>query len=163
MSKCRLGSLKNLPWLNKQKNEKKIRLEATMKYLVQLAEFLSDRLPINGYTDETAERKKKFEATGKKAMKELASLLGMVDFDIGFNRAGMACSGDLRLMGFDRDGRGVYFLMNKDFTSAFGVLYRTIKHMKDFTGGRNHYFPFEELKTPELIRKRISELHGGEK
>lgn len=135
-----------------------------MKYLYQLASLLSDDKSIDGYTDEAAKRKQRYGRIGKKAMKELASYLGLVEFDISFNRAGPACSGDLRLMGFDHNGRGVYIHMNKDlcYGSEPKVLYRTIEHMKDFTGGPNHYFPVSELAiTPELIRGRMLRLHGG--
>jgi len=136
-----------------------------MRYLIQLADLLSDGCGIHGYDVEASARKRKFESIGRKAMAELASHLDLVDFDISFNRAGIACSGDLRLMGFDRHGRGIYIYMNKYicFGREPAVLYRTINDMKDFTGGMNHYFSVNEFRTPELIRGRMIRLYdkGG--
>jgi len=136
-----------------------------MKHLILLADLLSDNRRINGYNVENSARKQRFEKIGKKAMAELASHLDLVDFDISFNRAGMACSGDLRLMGFDRHGRGIYIYMNKDFfhgrEKEVLILYRSIAHMQDFEGGKNHYFLASELRTPELIRGRMIRLYNG--
>ena len=78
------------------------------KYLTILIKILSYKQPINGYTNEDAARKKRFERCGKKAMKEVAQFLDLVEYNISFNMAGIACSGELTLMGMGRDGKGIY-------------------------------------------------------
>ena len=102
-----------------------------------------------------------FRRIGKAAMKELANYLDLVEVDIHFNPGGVAVSGDITLMGRDRDGKGIYVSMNKDMVSICQVLYRTIKHMKDYTGGTNHWMSFEELADiPTVIRKIKTAMYG---
>ena len=104
--------------------------------------------------------KAKFRLVGKKAMKELARLLELRTFDIQFNPGGIAVSGDLRLTGMWSEGNGVYISMNKDFPNApYGqILYRTIKHMKDFTGGPNQWMRYETLRDPVRLKDLICRL-----
>jgi hypothetical protein len=106
--------------------------------------------------------KAKFRLVGKKAMKELGRLLELRTFDIQFNPGGIAVSGDLRLMGMWSEGNGVYISMNKDFPSApYGqILYRTIKHMKDFTGGPNQWPRYETLRDPVRLKELICRLRS---
>jgi hypothetical protein len=133
-----------------------------MKYLSQLA-FLM-------LSDEKAQYneafKEKFKRIGKKAMVELALLLDLKEFTYHFNSGGIAVSGDLTLMGMWGPENGVYVTMNKDFPKALWgqVLYRSIKHMKDYTGGPNNWFGFELLQFPEALRERVLTLRkGGQK
>lgn len=126
------------------------------KYLNQLAYLM-----LNGEDGRYNEEfKKKYKMVGLKAMKELARLLDLKEFDINFNPGGIAVSGDLRLMGMWSEERGVYITMNKDFPNRpWGdVLYRTIKHTKDFTGGPNNWLEFKLLQFPEVLRERIMGL-----
>ena len=104
--------------------------------------------------------KTKFRLIGKKAMKELARLLELRPFDIQFDPGGIAVSGDLRLMGMWSEGNGVYISMNKDLPNApYGqVLYRTIKHMKDFGGGPNQWMRYETLRDPVRLKELICRL-----
>ncbi len=128
-----------------------------MKYMKQLALIMLG--PDEGRYNEPF--KKRFKSIGTKAMKEFALLLDLEEIDIHFNPAGTACSGDLRLMGMWNDGVGIYVTMNKDFPNApWGqVLYRTIKHMQDYTGGPNNYFQFSMLQFPDAMKKEIEKLH----
>jgi hypothetical protein len=104
--------------------------------------------------------KTKFRLIGKKAMKELARLLELQPFDIHFNPGGIAVSGDLRLMGMWPGSNGIYISMNKDFPNApYGqILYRTIEHMKDFTGGPNQWLRYETLRDPVRLKELICRL-----
>jgi hypothetical protein len=104
--------------------------------------------------------KERFKKLGKKAMVELALLLDLKEFEYDFNPGGIAVSGDLRLMGMWGPENGVYVTMNKDFPNKpWGdVLYRTIKHMKDYTGGTNQYFKYELMQFPEELKDRILTL-----
>jgi len=104
--------------------------------------------------------KAKFRLIGKKAMKELALLLELRPFDIQFNPGGIAVSGDLRLMGMWSEGSGIYISMNKVLPNAsYGqILYRTINHMKDFTGGPNQWLQYETLRDPVRLKELICRL-----
>ena len=112
------------------------------------------------------EFKERFKAVGRKAMRELATLLELneigYEIDIHFNPGGIAVSGDLTLMGMWSEGNGVYITMNKDFPNTpWGqVLFRSIKHMKDYTGGPNNYFEFALLDSPNELKERIMRLRG---
>ena len=130
-----------------------------MKNLRQLAFLmLSDE---QGQYNE--EFKEKFKKVGKKAMAELALLLDLKEFSYNFNPGGIAVSGDLRLMGMWGPDDGVYVTMNKNFPNApnerWGqVLFRSIKHMKDFGGGTNHWLSYKLLQFPEALKDRILTL-----
>ena len=104
--------------------------------------------------------KEKFKKVGQKAMIELADLLELREFKWDFNPGGIAVSGDLTLMGMWGPGNGVYVTLNKDFpNNPWGqVLYRSIKHMKDYSGGVNRWLNFEELRFPEIVKDRVLTL-----
>ena len=104
--------------------------------------------------------KERFREIGTKAMEELAALLGLKEHRVSFNPSGIAVSGDLMLMGMWSEDNGIYITMNKDFPrKPWGdVLYRSIRHMEDYTGGLNHYFKFELLRKPMLLKEMIIKL-----
>ena len=86
--------------------------------------------------------KDKFKEMGLKAMKRLASALKLREFEVGFNAGGIAVSGDLHLMGMFNDNVGIYITISEGTFSHNNCtfLYRTIKHMKDYSGGQNNFF-----------------------
>jgi hypothetical protein len=127
-----------------------------MKCLKELAKLMTNG-EILQYNEEG---KTMFRRIGTKAMKELALLLELREHNISFNPGGIAVSGDLMLMGMWTEHLGVYISMNKDFPNApWGqVLYRTIKHMKDYTGGSNNWLKFELLGNPQELKNTIMRL-----
>ena len=127
-----------------------------MKYLRELASLMTDGKCLQ-YNEEG---KVEFKRIGIKAMKELAVALELKEYNVSFNPGGIAVSGDLLLMGMWNENLGVYISMNKDFLNApWGqVLYRTIKHMKDYTGGSNNWLKFESLARPEELKNTIMRL-----
>ncbi len=127
-----------------------------MKYLKKLSELLLSNVNLS-YNDDG---KKEFKTIGKKAMKELATILELKEIDVNFNPGGIAVSGDLRLMGMWNNDIGIYISMNKDFpTATWGqVLYRTIKHMKDYTGGTNNWLKYEDLASEEKMKDMVLKL-----
>ncbi len=129
------------------------------KFLNQLAYMMLSKEEANY----NASFKEQFKKVGKRAMIELADLLELKEVDIDFNPGGIAVSGDLSLMGMWGPENGVYVMMNKDFPNApWGqVLYRSIKHMKDYTGGPNQWLPYEALKSPGVLKQRILTLRKG--
>lgn len=126
------------------------------QYLMQLAKLMCNG-EILQYNEEA---KAMFKRIGIKAIKELALLLELKEYEVSFNPGGIAVSGDLMLMGMWKDKLGIYISMNKDFPNApWGqVLYRTIKHMKDYTGGSNNWLRFELLAKPDELKEKIMKL-----
>ena len=55
---------------------------------------------------------------------------------------------------------GVCVMINKDFPNMLWgqVLYRSIKHMKDYSAGPNQWLGYELLQLPEALKDRILTL-----
>lgn len=132
-----------------------------VKYLNKLKALMISKEDLS-YNEEG---KKKFRSIGLKAMKELAEILDLKVYDAHFNPGGIAGSGDLRVMGMWDDAQGIYISMNKDFpNNSWGqVLYRTISHMKDFTGGSNNYLRFEQLGDKNALLDSFLSLREEER
>jgi hypothetical protein len=95
------------------------------------------------------EQKRRFHATARARLRKLAAALDFTPdtFDLRSNEAGIAVSGEITLhhdcvyvqvsqpaMGFDS-----------------GILIRTCRGRRDYTGGRNHFAPLSLLDdVPEL-------------
>ena len=79
--------------------------------------------------------KAEFSRLSMKLLRELAKELGFGkgQCDIRYNAAGIACSGDATL-----HGDTLYININAD--SGMGILGRTCKGRKDYTGGTNQWF-----------------------
>lgn len=130
-----------------------------MRYLKKLSSLLCNKESFN-YNPEAKEH---FKKTGIKAMKELAKLLKLKVYDVNFNPGGIAVSGDLHLMGMWNDKNGIHIFMNKDFPTsvpAGQIVYRTIKHMKDFSGGINNSMLFEDLASETKLKSLLLHLRG---
>ena len=140
----------------KERKQNLNNMKTTTDNLKKFASFLSRYNTIDGYVQD-GELKQSFGRTGKKAFKELAEYLGLKEYDVNFNPAGPAVSGDLRLMGMFTSDKGIYLSMNKDGMLS-GILYRSIKNMKDFSGGSNNYFPENDLNYPEKIKDKVFSL-----
>lgn len=124
--------------------------------LKKFAEFISKYATIDGNT-ENGKAKATFGRLGKQAFKQLASYLGLTESKISFNPSGTATSGDLTLMGMFNPNSGIYISYTKDGIND-RVLYRTITHMKDYSGGNNHYFHEIAFAEPERIKEKVTQL-----
>ena len=154
--------LDHYPWLEKgtsnKPEPKQAPVPAKTDKLKSFAQFLSHYKTIDGHDNDGA-LKETFGKMGKAAFKQLAAYLGLKELTVDFNKAGVAVSGDLTLMGMFTPEKGIYISFNKDGYSN-GVLYRTISHMKDYSGGSNNYFPETEFATPETIKEKVYRLVG---
>lgn len=104
--------------------------------LTRLIRFVHDN-----YLSYNQSAKEKFKTMGLQAMKRLASALKLREFKIDFNAGGIAVSGDLHLMGMFNDNVGIYITISEgSHHNGCTFLYRTIKHMNDYSGGSNNYF-----------------------
>ena len=101
--------------------------------------------------------KKTFGTLGKKAFAELAQLLALKEHKIDFNKAGPAVSGDLTLIGMFNATKGIYFSLNRG-GNDLGLLYRTAKSLRDYSGGGNNWMPVETLADPEKVKSLVYRL-----
>lgn len=76
---------------------------------------------------------------------KLARDLGLVEREVSFSPGGPAVSGDALLMGMWDDRVGIYISIDQFSPGKPSFLYRTIKHMKDYTGGYNNYIEGDDI------------------
>lgn len=106
--------------------------------------------------------KRTFLNVGRAFLRALSKDLGLRDARITSNPGGIAVSGDCTLMGMWEDG-GIYVMLAQPACGRDDVVcYRTIRHMRDYTGGYNHWllrgdlqkFSYERLlSTLSALRK----------
>ena len=85
--------------------------------------------------------KKVFHAKSKAFLRVLGNDLGLTEFKVTNNYGGIAVSGEITLMGMWGDGNGLYFQLDQPIQPFDSFLYRTISHMKDYSGGNNQWIP----------------------
>ena len=124
--------------------------------LEKLVRFLLDYPAVDGFMD-NGSVKKTFNRLGRKAFSELAKFLGLNDYKVDFNPGGIAVSGDLTLRAMVTPHVGIYLQLTHDGLGN-QVLYRTIKHLKDYTGGGNNYFKMTDLRGPQRVKELINRL-----
>jgi hypothetical protein len=83
--------------------------------------------------------KKAFHTKSKAFLRTLGNDLGFKEYRVTNNHGGIAVSGEITLMGMWNDGNGLYFQINQPFRPFDAFLYRSITHMKDYTGGSNQW------------------------
>lgn len=89
--------------------------------------------------------KKVFLNTGKAFLRALSKDLGLQDVSVGSNPGGIAVSGESTLMGMWQTN-GLYVQLSQPcFDRENVLLYRTIRHSKDYSGGRNLYLTRRDL------------------
>jgi len=67
--------------------------------------------------------------------------LGFTEFKVTNNHGGIAVSGEITLMGMWGEGNGLYLQIFQSVTNRREFLFRSIRHMKDYTGGPNQWIP----------------------
>ena len=89
--------------------------------------------------------KKVFLNTGKTFLRALSKDLGLQDVSVSSNPGGIAVSGESTLMGMWQTN-GLYIQLSQPcFDRENVLLYRTIRHSKDYSGGRNLYLTRRDL------------------
>ena len=102
-----------------------------------------------------------FHRLAMAALDELEQLLGFKSSKRRWNAGGIAVSGDAYLMGMWTGNRGVYISINNDISLPCGdFMFRSIAHLRDFSGGGNRWARFDELGTQGLVEK-ILQLKGS--
>lgn len=104
--------------------------------------------------------KKQFHSKSAAFMRGLGNDLGFAEFKVRNNHGGIAVSGEITLMGMWSDGNGLYFQINQPMQPFNAFLYRTIKNMKDYSGGQNQWLPCSQFSTGDYERliNTLSEL-----
>lgn len=103
-------------------------------------------------------QKRRFHSTARSRLKKLAAELGLAagTFEVRSNKAGIAVSGEITLH-HDR-----FYLQVCQFglSSGHGILVRTCKGRKDFTGGPNHFVRFELLDDIPALAADVRTITG---
>lgn len=102
------------------------------------------------------DNKEMFAKEGVSIMKSLAKYLKAKSFDVHYNKGGIAVSGEVYASMMFTDEIGVYFTIQQDSFGGkkYNILYRTIKSLKDYSGGGNNYFN-EEFKDAQKVKKEV--------
>ena len=91
--------------------------------------------------------KKVFLTTGKTFLRALAKDLGLQEYKVSGNPGGIAVCGDCSLIGM-WGSSGIYIMISQPtFAKESMVLYRTVQHIRDYSGGTNCYLPRNGLRT----------------
>jgi hypothetical protein len=99
--------------------------------------------------------KKKFLTKSSAFLRVLGNDLDFAEFKVTTNPSGIAVSGEVTLMGMWGEGSGLYLQLSQSGTNPQAFLYRTIGHMRDYTGGYNQWLDCELFKAgdyEQLIR-----------
>ena len=96
--------------------------------------------------------KKQFLSKSAAFLRALGNDLGFKDFKVRTNPSGIACSGDVTLMGVWGDGSGLYFKIEQPLQPIDGFLYRSIKYMLDKSGGHNQWLPCDVFANGDYER-----------
>lgn len=98
--------------------------------------------------------KKRFLNAGKVFLRALAKDLGLQDARVRSEPSGIGESGDCTLMGMWQTN-GLYIDLSQFCGNRENVLlYRTIRHSEDYSGGYNHFLTrrdLAEMSYPDLL------------
>ncbi len=136
------------------------------KHMHRLAELTSQDLSYIGGERESGPNgaKREFLNTGKTFLRALAKDLGFAESNVYANPGGIGVGGDVILMGMWSENNGIYITIRgaNDFLSP--VLCRSIRHMKDYSGGQNCWLEKDILKGyyQQLVKKLLTFREGGE-
>ena len=103
-------------------------------------------------------QKRRFHSTARSRLKKLAAELRLPtgSYDIRSNKAGIADSGEVTL-----HHEGAYIQVGQfALTSHHGILVRTGKGRRDYTGGRNHYLDLNLLDDIPALAAAVHAITG---
>lgn len=131
-------------------------LKAQRKYMQRLAELVKQDLTyIHGEKESGPNgAKKEYLQVGKSFLRAMAKDLGFVESKVLTSPGGIGVAGDISLMGMWSVGNGIHVYIHEDnFTGC--IMYRSIRNLKDFSGGRNQHLPHGYLlrRYEDLLRK----------
>jgi len=121
----------------------------------RLAELVKQDLTYIGGERESGPNgaKKEYLQTGKTFLRAMAKDLGFAESKVYDMPGGIGVAGEIAMMGIWSEGNGVYVLIHEDnFTGC--IMYRTIRHLGDHTGGYNRHLPHGWL-----LRRYVIDAH----
>ncbi|USF25259.1 hypothetical protein N510_000170 [Firmicutes bacterium ASF500] len=90
--------------------------------------------------------KRVFLNTGKTFLRALTKDLGLVEYNVSANPGGIAVTGETTLIGMWGNS-GIYIQIEQPcYDRERVLLYRTVRYMKDYTGGHNHFLCRRDLE-----------------
>lgn len=89
--------------------------------------------------------KKTFLNLGKVFLRALSKDLGLRDAKVLSNPSGIAVSGDCSLIGMWEDN-GIYINLSQFCGGKYVLLYRTARHIRDYSGSHNHFLTLDDLR-----------------
>lgn len=105
-----------------------------------------------------AEGKDKFKRTSTAALRQLAKDIDLKESKVSFNAGGIAVSGDATLYGMWEENKGICVYIFQSMGSN-NIMFRTIKHMKDYSGGVNQWATVEGSSADyEVFLERLLSL-----
>lgn len=103
--------------------------------------------------------RKTFLHLGKVFLRALSKDLGLRDAQIKSNPCGIAVSGDCSLIGMWENG-GIYVNLSQPCCDKERVLlYRTVRNIRDYSGGRNNILTVKDLR--KLSYSELLERFGA--
>ncbi len=104
------------------------------------------------------QQKKRFHTIARSRLKSLASELGLEpgSYDIRSNKAGIAVSGEITL----HHERTYIQVGQFGLSSGHGILIRTCKGRKDYTGGPNHFVALDMLDDIPALAAAVRAITG---
>lgn len=106
------------------------------------------------------ERKLQFHRIARRQLSLLAKALALPvgSYDLRSNKAGIAVSGEITL-----HGEHIYVQASQPFGGFdTGILIRTCKGRKDYTGGPNNFASLDLLHDPEKLARIVQTVMHGE-
>lgn len=103
--------------------------------------------------------KERWHQLARGVAKALAAKLSLNkgEYSIRYNRGGIAVSGETTLHADD-----IYIQLSVScFGPASGVLYRSCKGQKDYSGGVNRFMSFDELLNLDKATAKLAECQGA--
>lgn len=99
--------------------------------------------------------KERWHRLARRVAKALAVKMGLKpsEYDVRFNRAGIAVSGETTL-----HADWIYVQLDVPFFGPFkGFMYRSCQGQKDYTGGTNHWMKFDELLDLDAAAAKLAQ------
>lgn len=108
------------------------------------------------------ESKSLFRKLGKEFLEKAREFIGSgsAETSLKYNAGGIAVSGDFSLYVMFNDNKGACVFFNADFPF---VTMRTIKHVKDYSGGMNRTYQLSTLKDPEALAVELRKVAEKER
>lgn len=104
------------------------------------------------------EGKVTFQKISLSALKTLADKLGLKKTSISFEPSGIGTSGFATLRGMWSNNKGICVNIAQTVFSPH-IMFRTIKHMNDYSAGVNHFIPNELINNEDNLLMKMKSLN----